>query len=409
MKLSLLIAFLITFVCYCPGQTPIQMPSPEKTKTFGSSLEKYQNSEKKESNSNRRSNESEAEEVIQVKTDLVVNDFLVTDQKGNIITGLTREDFIVREDGAPQTIEMFSFGENASAPRSIVLILDTGITQLPYHKNSIQAAKVLIDKLGPSDKMAIVSDDLKLLTDFTQDKPLLKKALDSIEVKYSKLTNGREFTNLLAVLNEMFTDDDHQRIIISQGTGNGIFNIKTDDETLFNEVKSRLESRGVPKNPEKEIEFTDITEAIEVSGATIYSIIPAIRVLGLSKTEQFQRAGISAANHLQAISKLKRDFRTSGRLPYDLQQLEAKRLIKTQTSMFQVADLSGGNTHFLEKPEDAENIYSNIFNDFSHRYLIGYYPTNEGQNGKRRTIKIEVRNHAEYHVTGRKTYLPLIN
>jgi hypothetical protein len=73
--------------------------------------------------------------------------------------------------------------------------------------------------------------------------------------------------------------------------------------------------------------------------------------------------------------------------------------------MFRVAELSGGNAGFIEKPEDAESIYADIFTVIKNRYVIGYYPTNQEQDGKRRELKIEVRNHPEYFVTGRKAYI----
>ncbi|MDX6446604.1 MAG: hypothetical protein QOH71_3678 [Blastocatellia bacterium] len=72
--------------------------------------------------------------------------------------------------------------------------------------------------------------------------------------------------------------------------------------------------------------------------------------------------------------------------------------------MLKVAQLSGGFADFIEKPEDAENVYANIFTVIKNRYLIGYYPTNRKRDGKRRQITIEVRGHPEFTVTGRKAY-----
>ena len=74
--------------------------------------------------------------------------------------------------------------------------------------------------------------------------------------------------------------------------------------------------------------------------------------------------------------------------------------------MFKVAELSGGNAGFIEKPEDAENIYSDIFTVIKNRYVIGYYPTNQSRDGKPRNVKIEVRSHPEYAITGRQAYFP---
>ena len=134
--MKLLFTFIISFTLSISviGQTS----SPENTKPFGSSLENYKT--KKQKLADKQKNE-EPDDVIQVKTNLVVNNVLVTDQSGIIVKGLTKDDFLVTEDGAPQIIEMFSFGETTSAPRSIVLIIDTGIAQLPYLKNSRGSVK----------------------------------------------------------------------------------------------------------------------------------------------------------------------------------------------------------------------------------------------------------------------------
>ena len=47
----------------------------------------------------------------QVEVNYVDVDTIVTDEKGNFVTGLTREDFEVFEDGKPQKLEMFSYVE----------------------------------------------------------------------------------------------------------------------------------------------------------------------------------------------------------------------------------------------------------------------------------------------------------
>ncbi|MDQ4120453.1 MAG: hypothetical protein M3209_03295 [Acidobacteriota bacterium] len=83
----------------------------------------------------------------------------------------------------------------------------------------------------------------------------------------------------------------------------------------------------------------------------------------------------------------------------------AERLFKQQTAMMIVARASGGFTESLDPPERADAVYSRILNDTNNRYLIGYYPKNQERDGRRRTIKIEVRGHPEYIVWGRKTYI----
>ena len=166
MKRFLIIALIPVFVSLSLGQAPTS-PSSEKAKTFGSSLEKYKSKGQRVSQENGKSAEPDEGEVIRVETDLVVNDILVADQSGKIITGLKKDDFVVTDDGASQTIEIFASGENPSIPRSIVLIIEINHLELPFLKKSIQAAKLLVDKLNPNDKMAIVTADVKLLVDLT--------------------------------------------------------------------------------------------------------------------------------------------------------------------------------------------------------------------------------------------------
>jgi VWFA-related protein len=386
--------------------TPLQSTSPEtkRTRNFGSSLEKYEKKkQKKDSQTTPKSNEPIDDETIQIKTDLVVSDVLVTDQKSNVIVNLKKDDFVVTEDGVPQTIEIFSAGESATIPRSIVLIIDNTIPQVPYLKNSINAAKILVDKLNPKDKMAIVSNYLKLQLNFTQDKTLLKKTLDSLEKQALDIPGGGDFATLLAVLNEMFDEENRQRIIIFQADGLGVIWLKPDKDSPYPVSYSTRYNSGMKWLGEEKamlrFGFSEVKEALERSRATIYSVIPGIRFLGLSEKEQLARAKITLTN-------LNKSFGWNTPLTIERQYTEAERKAAGQSAMFRVAELSGGNAGFIEKPEDAESIYSDIFTVIKNRYVIGYYPTNQTRNGKRREVKIEIRNHPEYIVTGRKAYLP---
>lgn len=414
MKLHLIIILFLGFASLCFGQTPSASPMPAqsastentntntKTKTFGSSLEKYKNKKPQNSQQKSKTEESDDEEVIRLKTDLVVNDILVTDRDGKVITDLKKEDFIVTENGVAQTIEVFSLGEKSTVSRSIVLIIDnTFRLEFPYLSKSVQAAKFLVDKLNPEDKMAIVTGDIKLLADFTTDKTLLKNTLDSLEKNRVSGGGGFEFETLLAVLNEMLATGDKHPIIIFQGSASEIVRIKTGDDTLWRFYSTFTRTEHLKDY--RYLEFSDIKEAVEKSRATIYSVVTGIRFLGFSKKEQLKRARKSIEN----ISKFMfRDEYRRSELIRTFQESEVKRQIAAQTAMSEISELSGGSIGFIEKPEDAENVYANIFENIKNRYVIGYYPTNQKQDGKRREVKIEIRNHPEYIVTGRRNYLP---
>src|SRR5947208_3195628 len=358
MKLHLTIVLFLAVASLSFGQTPSASPvptqsaSPEKTraKTFGSSLRKYKPKELRDFQDRPKSNEPDDVETSRITTDLVGNDVLVTDQNGKMVTELNKDDFVVTEDGAPQKIEVFSLGESLSVPRSIVLIIDCYVAQAPYLKNSIQAAKTLVDRLAPQDKMAIVTVDVKLVVDFTADKTRLKNKLSSLLkdpwlesrkeliallpqfranphlltksyfdiLEKNGVGPGREFEALLAALNEMFDREDRQRIIIFQGDGSEIIELKPDSDPIYKIANSTWDKARPGfnnKNPVKNFEFSDIKEAIERSRATIYSVAPGIRFLGLSNEEQKAGAELSLTNLYRALGG-------RGKLPSRLRELD---------------------------------------------------------------------------------------
>jgi hypothetical protein len=64
----------------------------------------------------------------------------------------------------------------------------------------------------------------------------------------------------------------------------------------------------------------------------------------------------------------------------------------------------GGWAAYLQKPEDAADIYGKILDDINSRYVLGYYPSDKTRDGKRRQVQVEVRGHPQYTITGRKSY-----
>ncbi len=160
-----------------------QSPNKKKIKDFGSSLKRLKWDPEKNTavdQSNKQSQELNEGDVITIDTSLVSTELLVLDKQGNAVSGLTADDFFITEDDAPQKVGHFLRGDSANVARTIVLIIDYSGSQLPYIKNSVTAAKVLVDKLGSRDRMAIVTDDVEMLIDFTSDKKELKEKLDEL-------------------------------------------------------------------------------------------------------------------------------------------------------------------------------------------------------------------------------------
>jgi VWFA-related protein len=301
------------------------------------------------------------------------------------------------------------------------LIIDYSGSQLPYIRRSIDAAKVLVDKLLPLDVMAIVTDDVDLLVDFTNDKEKLKQKLESL---YERTQSGRlgrsvQYSALMATLNEAFTEEDLRPIIIFQTDGDQLMFLRDPivgleiPPDLPKHVKDRLvNNRRLSIGSGVEFTLFDLYRTVERSGATVYTVIPGYRLLNKSQEEQVQamrkiqemvliRDGKWSREEQEKYNTVKDEYRIFS--PANL-AFAAKEQLVTQRALHGVASRAGGWTEFLETPEEADAIYNRILIDINHRYIIGYYPTNKEHDGTRRAIKVKVKDHPEYVVLARKAY-----
>jgi VWFA-related protein len=368
-----------------------------RLKAFGGSV--YLTPEKIERLRVRRDRQTEDEDVVRVNTDLVVSDVLVVDFQGRPIRGLRKEDFIVKEDNQPQEISTFSMGNSETVPRSIVLIIDYSNSQLPYVITSVEAAKTLVDKLNPRDRMALVTDDVKLLVDFTSDKQLLKSQLEALKKRAMSgwLGRSRQYDALMATLNELFSREEERPIIIFQTDGDQL-------DALGAAAPPGLQ----PYIPAKKFSFSDLLTAAERVRVTVYSIIPGVPFAGLSGPELLAHAKLDWENRRKADAQLGRIANVPDRQtispPDGLLLASANHWTHLHLGVVQVAKATGGWAQYLEQPEQADSLYAQILDDINQRYVIAYYPTNRTRDGQRRKVSIEVRGHPEYLLLGRKSY-----
>jgi len=79
----------------------------------------------------------------------------VTDARGEPVTGLTRDDFEVLENGAPQTLSAFAAGD---FPLSVAVALDRSFSMSgPRLAVARSAARVFLGELRPADESAILA------------------------------------------------------------------------------------------------------------------------------------------------------------------------------------------------------------------------------------------------------------
>ena len=326
-------------------------------------------------------------EVVRVDTTMVVNGVEVFDRKGRFVKGLKKKDFVVTENGEAQRIDSFALGDDKNVPRSIVLIIDYSGSQRFYIDTSVEAAKTLIDGLNPRDKIAVLTDDVKMLSGFTTDKELLKKRLDTLKILSGEKRYGAslQYTALLSALKNLFGADDARPIVIFQTDGDELSWVQRKTFTL-----------------------SDVLRAVEKSRATIYSIIPGQKFVGAGRKEQERLADIEiqkSAGGFNAQSQISYAPAAQSEQYQELLKTYAKRTLGEQTALTQVADASGGFADYIRTPSDAGAVYARILQRINELYLVGYYPSNEARDNRQRIVKVEVRGHPEYQVSGLKIYV----
>src|SRR5678809_1743112 len=105
----------------------------------------------------------------------------VSDDNGHFVTGLTKDDFSIYEDGQPQDISQFS---NERVPVSLGLLLDTSGSMTPEKMSSARQAidRFIFDLLGKDDELffmqfASVPD---LLQGWTFDRRAISRAVGQV-------------------------------------------------------------------------------------------------------------------------------------------------------------------------------------------------------------------------------------
>jgi len=120
---------------------------------------------------------------LKVGVDLVNVLFTVTDAKGNLVPGLTQNDFVVEEDGKKQDIRYFS--RQSELPLTLGLLVDTSPSVKPtFDQERIAASRFFDQVLRPKDLAMVIGFEksVTLIQDFTEDPRLLQRSIEQLEL-----------------------------------------------------------------------------------------------------------------------------------------------------------------------------------------------------------------------------------
>jgi VWFA-related protein len=146
----------------------------------------------------------------------VVLDVVVTDAKGNIVNGLTKDDFKLTDAGEPQTLTAFDLSADHIAPTTAtinstadldkfapdapvnIILLDEFNTQFADMAFARYSLKKYLEKqpdklTTPTMLLAVGIDKFSVLNDYTQDKQAILNSLDHHFVAYPWRNEGNSW------------------------------------------------------------------------------------------------------------------------------------------------------------------------------------------------------------------------
>ena len=351
---------------------------------------------------------------------------MVRDAAGNVVRGLTAKDFVVSEDGKPQTIETFSFQEIAAvapgtpdiqlldgledkvlaeaaravsatpaataAPgpaadaasllnrRMLTIVFDVSSMQPDDVQRAVEDAREWVgEKMTTADLVAIITigSRLTVLTDFTSSSEDALAALQALAYNEGTEINPEAIVTAATEADAASADD------ASTTTEADAFQEFNNDvrlralKTLCQELTpiqqkkalmyfSAGMSRGGDDN---QIELRSATSTCNRGNVTIY----AVDTRGL----QAVAAGGSAASRGNGRSLL-----TGGGMR-GFQQLN-----QSQETLTTLAADTGGRA--FTATNDFGDAFARVQSDLSAYYLLGYQSTNPARDGRFRRIQVRL-------------------
>jgi VWFA-related protein len=313
MRYLLCLLLILTLVCVTSTKSPTISQTRERTVAGGKA----------------------AEEVVKVDADLVVLDALVMQREtGRVVGDLTKEDFILEEDGQRQQITHFS---QDKLPLSVLLLIDRGGCLDPFGSEVRQAARAALARLKPADEVALMAyhETVNLLQGFTRERAAVADALARVPAHDEEADH---------CLNRALAEAAQYMIRAGNPAGRRVIIVVTGVTTNFD--------CGSPHGNEV---LRDILE----SGSVVCGLIPKSAGQRLEDGAGRVATGIGGLFRLRSLSLAK------------------------------LAEETGGEV-LGDKPEYLARVFDTLVEHLRTRYSMGFVPTNKRHDGTRRKLKVQV-------------------
>ncbi|HJZ74366.1 MAG TPA: VWA domain-containing protein [Vicinamibacterales bacterium] len=290
----------------------------------------------------------------------------VTDGRGRLVTDLTRDDFMVDDNGKRQALTLFS---NDVQPITLVMLLDRSSSMKPNFDLEAQGAEAFVRSMGPNDKARIGSfaNEIRIDPDeFSSDRDKLLRIIrqDLQEPGPTPLWNA--------------VDRAMDKLLLEQGRR--VVLVFTDGVDRPLNFASRNKS------------LKDVTKRAEEHDIMVYAIgLAGDNGMPGQKGDRNGRGAMGPG----AIAGL--GGRGLGGISGRQQELEGP-----DEGLPKIAAATGGGYFELKTPATLATTFARVADELHHQYALGFAP--EKLDNKMHEITVKASNEV-LTVRARKRYL----
>jgi VWFA-related protein len=281
----------------------------------------------------------------QISVDVKVVNVLATvrDKKGMIVSNLGKDDFVLTEDGKPQSITYFS--RETDVPLTMGLLVDTSGSQLRVLDDERSSSHSFLNDMlrEDKDKAFVVHFDreVELLQDLTNSRDKLEKALG--------LLGRPEFS-------QQDSGDPRARGGRGGGGGTQLYDAVylASDEVIRKQQGRKaliVLSDGVDRGSKESLDTA--IETAQRADTVVYSILYADDHSNQNPFGGFGGGGMG---------------RRGGRGRSQEEHPDGKKVLE------RISKETGGRLFEVSKKQPIDQIYSAIEEDLRNQYSIGYTP-----------------------------------
>jgi len=313
---------------------------------------------------------SQAVTTMSVDVKVVTLPVTVRDKKGQIVRNLTKDDFVLQEDGRPQVIKYFN--QDSNLPLTLGLLVDTSLSQRNVLDQEKNASKVFLDQMltNAQDKAFLIHFDreVELFQDVTSSREKLQAGLELLQTPQLERNSGGS--------------SDPQSV---PGSGNGQPQMHRGAGTLLydaiflasNELMKKQQGRkalivlsdGDDRGSKESLQSA--IEAAERADTVVYSILFADKN---QENNGFGHQGGGMGRHGGGWpgggfpgGGPGGGGRGGGRYPQE-PRVDGKKILD------QISKETGGRLYEVSKKQAIDQIYDSIAEELRTQYNLGYTP-----------------------------------